>query len=65
MLEFIEKYKITYPITLDPDSDLADRFKLTAHPISVYIAPDGEILGSHIGGITEEQLRKDFERLFF
>ena len=65
VLKFIARYRLTFPNGLDPDGALSARFKISAHPIAVYISPTGEIVGTRIGGVNEKQLKADFERLFF
>jgi len=64
-LKFIAKHRLTFPNALDPDGDLAARFKLPAHPMALYIGANGQILGSRIGGVDEKMIKRDFQRWFF
>ena len=60
----MKKHHITFPNALDPEGKISDQFRLTAHPIALFIDAKGQIVGSRIGGTDEKQLKRDFERLF-
>jgi cytochrome c biogenesis protein CcmG/thiol:disulfide interchange protein DsbE len=55
---------ITYPWALDPGGELLVAFGGFAMPTTVYLSPDGEVVGTENGAITAEQLRNRVSDLF-
>ncbi len=53
---FIRENGFTFPVALDPDSRIADRFGITGLPVTLIIGPEGEIIYRHTGLITLDVL---------
>jgi thiol-disulfide isomerase/thioredoxin len=51
----VEETGVTYPVGLDRDA-LIERFQGLAMPSTVFIAADGEVLDTHLGVLSPEQL---------
>ncbi len=57
----METFGITYPIGLDPQEHVAERYGITGIPETFIIAPDGRIAYVHIGPITADTLREQIQ----
>lgn len=53
---YLEKHGVTFPVTLDTEGSLAQLFYVSGFPTSVFISPDGILIGSVPGYIEAEQL---------
>lgn len=53
---FVGETGITYETVFDPSGDLFLAMKAKGMPTTVLLSPDGEILASHTGILTQEQL---------
>ncbi|MDQ4078533.1 MAG: TlpA family protein disulfide reductase [Chloroflexota bacterium] len=53
---FVEELDLDFPILLDQEGKLADKFRVVGLPTTFFINRDGQIIGSHIGPVTEEML---------
>lgn len=62
--ELVELTGVTYPWGLDPTGEILVEFGGLAMPTTVYIAADGEIVGTENGAIDESQLRDRLTDLF-
>jgi thiol-disulfide isomerase/thioredoxin len=58
---FIERYQLTHPIVLDPESSLWNAYGVQAWPTLILIGPDGQIRNTLIGEQTFEQLAGPIE----
>ena len=56
-LDFINEFHVSYPSGYDPDGNVAPRFGLIGLPSTLFISPDGEILGQVTGAIDPTRLR--------
>jgi peroxiredoxin len=56
--EFVEKYGISFPIWLDPESEAIRGFRNMALPSSYVINPDGMIVLAWTGVVTLDSLEK-------
>ncbi len=52
----LEEFGITYPVGLDPQERIAERYGITGIPETFIIAPDGRLAYVHIGPITADTL---------
>jgi cytochrome c-type biogenesis protein CcmF len=52
----IDEFGITYPVGLDPQERVAERYGITGIPETFIIAPDGRLAYVHIGPITADTL---------
>ncbi len=62
--EFIDQYKISFPIWLDPENKAISGFKNMALPSSYVINPEGNIVLGWTGAVTQESLEKYVTPLF-
>lgn len=53
---YLEKHGVTFPVTLDTEGSLAQLFYVSGFPTSVFISPDGVLIGSVPGYIQKDQL---------
>lgn len=60
----VEELGVTYPTGIDLDGVLLDRYDGFGMPTTVFIDGDGEVLDTHIGGLTEEEFRTRIDELF-
>ncbi len=56
---------VTYPAAFDPENKVALAYGLTGMPTTVFISPKGELLERAQGELSEPQLEKILERLYF
>jgi peroxiredoxin len=53
-----EKHQLNYPISLDLNNEINQRFgPLEMIPTTVLLAPDGQVVKKHVGLITYQQLK--------
>jgi len=60
--KFQEAYKIPYPIVLG-DDHLMNAWKAESLPLTYFLNASGEVVGSHVGAITESELESVIQRL--
>lgn len=53
---FVEDQELTYPVLLDPGSEVQELYNLRGYPTSFFIDGGGTIRVVHIGTVTEEQV---------
>ena len=46
----------TYATGVDPDSAISNAYEILGMPTTLFIAPDGEVVYQHTGGLTFDQL---------
>jgi cytochrome c biogenesis protein CcmG/thiol:disulfide interchange protein DsbE len=61
--DFFERTGGTWPVVLDPDSQLAVNYGVAAVPESYLVAPDGTVVAKLIGGVTRAGLNKIMAQL--
>ncbi len=61
---FINKYKITYPVLLD-NSGAARKYNVSGIPVSFIINKDGKIVNKHLGNTSDiiQELTPEIEKL--
>ncbi|MFH5184779.1 thiol-disulfide oxidoreductase ResA [Paenibacillus sp. TAB 01] len=50
---FIEQYKVSFPILLDDNEEIRKRYGVMQYPTTFFIGPDGKIAKIHIGEMDE------------
>lgn len=55
----IKSKKVTYPILLDTEQVLFNRFQSSAMPFSVLVSPEGKILWEHTGYIAGDEKKME------
>jgi hypothetical protein len=63
-VELVELTGVGYPWGLDPSGEIFAELGGFAMPTTVYVAADGEIVGTDSGAISESQLRDRLADLF-
>jgi len=53
---YLERHGVTFPVTLDTEGSIAQMFYVSGYPTSVFISPEGILIGSVPGYIPNEQL---------
>ncbi len=53
---YLERHGVTFPVTLDTEGSLAQLFYVSGYPTSVFISPEGVLIGSVPGYIPDEQM---------
>ena len=53
---YLERHGVTFPVALDEQGSLAQLFYVSGFPTSVFISPDGTLIGSVPGYIQSDQL---------
>jgi thiol-disulfide isomerase/thioredoxin len=61
--QFAQEHKMTYPVVIDPDGNLANMLQTNALPTTVLLGRDGKILWKHLGQIrnNDPELAKAIE----
>ncbi len=55
---FVREYDIPFPIVVDDKGWLSGELEIRGLPTTVYINADGQIVGSKVGPVTEEELEE-------
>lgn len=50
---FVQEMKIQFPIVLDEDGAVADRYFVRSFPVSFFVDADGILRAQHVGGLNE------------
>ena len=53
--------EVTYATGLDPDSAIGDAYEILGMPTTLFIAPDGEVVYQHTGGLTAAQITEHID----
>ena len=62
-LAMLDHAGVAYPASADPDAAVAGRFGLRGMPSTVFVAADGRVLGTVMGGLTSGRLKGWLVRL--
>ena len=60
---FLQEYGITYPILLDPDSEIKKLYNVITQPVTYFINKEGIIIDKKQGPLTEEELKEKVDKL--
>lgn len=52
--EFLGEYGASYPVWLDPDSEITTAFSTMGVPNTFLIGPEGQVLWKHVGPVTAD-----------
>lgn len=61
--KFLRAHQASYPVGLDPDGRIAERFGITQPPYTIVISKKGEIVSRRAGRLSEAELTKLLDRL--
>ncbi|MBD3107332.1 redoxin domain-containing protein [Bacillus sp. AGMB 02131] len=53
---FTDQYAVTFPVLLDEEDEVSERYQVISLPTTYFIDVDGKIAKKHLGQITDEQL---------
>jgi thiol-disulfide isomerase/thioredoxin len=59
----LHKAGVSYPVGVDRSGAIANRYLVSALPVTFFIAPNGAVRGEIFGAATAAQLRKWVERI--
>jgi thioredoxin-related protein len=54
--QYLQEFKVPYPITIDDTGDLITLFRAKGHPTNIFIDKDGIITNIVPGGVTPQIL---------
>lgn len=60
---FVDRFGVTYPILLDPELDVRDRFGVRSYPTTFFVDADGNIQEIKVGGMTEGYMEMQIRKL--
>ena len=60
--EIVADTGVTYPAGIDPDSAIGNAYGILGMPTTLFIAPDGEVVYQHTGGLTFDQITEHVNR---
>jgi len=65
-LRFLKRVRVTYPalVLSDPASPVATSYGLIGLPITIFISPEGTVMGRHIGQMNAATLQAALELAF-
>jgi len=61
--KFLDEYKITFPILLDPNADVKKLYNVITQPVSYFINKDGVIIDKKQGPLTPEEINEKADKL--
>lgn len=56
--KFVEDLEIGFPVLVDSDGKIADRYNIKVEPQTIFISPDHKLVTAILGGVSEEELKK-------
>lgn len=54
--DYADRVGLTYPIVADPDSQIADLYRVSSIPAHFFIGPDGIVKSTRMGGLGAQQM---------
>ena len=61
--EFVNKYHLEFPILLDKYGDVSQDYRVRNLPVTYFISPNGIIMDSVFGGITQKLIETKLKQL--
>lgn len=62
--DFIEKFDISFPILLDPNSEVKGLYNVFTQPVTYFINKEGKIIDKKFGPLTEGEISEKRSKLF-
>lgn len=56
LMPYLERHGVTFPVVMDEDGQISQLFYVTGFPTTVFISPEGTLVGSVPGYLEKEQL---------
>ena len=60
--EFIDRHDLSYPILMDRTGETSATYKVASTPTTYFISPEGTIVDTIAGVVSEEWLEANIER---
>ncbi|TLS52513.1 redoxin domain-containing protein [Paenibacillus antri] len=60
---FTERFGVTYPILLDPDLEIRDRYGVRSYPTTFFVDESGRVVEVKVGGMSEGYIESRILRL--
>jgi peroxiredoxin len=54
--KFVDDLRIAFPVVLDPDHAVADKYRVQVVPQTVVLDPQHRFIGAILGGVSKEEL---------
>ncbi|TLS53055.1 redoxin domain-containing protein [Paenibacillus antri] len=61
--QFVDRFGVTYPVLLDPDLDVRDRYGVRSYPTTFFVDASGVVREVKVGGMTEGYIEAGIRRL--
>jgi len=61
--QFVDRFGVTYPVLLDPELDVRDRYGVRQYPTTFFVDASGVVREVKIGGMTEGYIEAGIQRL--
>lgn len=61
--EFVKKYHLKFPVLLDKYGDVSQDYRVRNLPVTYFISPNGIIMDSVFGGITQKLIETKLKQL--
>lgn len=61
--DFVERYKLTYPVGRDVSGTIGSLYAVTGTPTIIFIDKAGRLVERHVGAMTETEFRQRIEDL--
>ena len=61
--KFLDEYKITFPILLDPDAEIKKLYNVITQPVSYFINKEGIIIDKKQGPLTPVEINEKVDKL--
>ncbi|MCY4193069.1 MAG: TlpA disulfide reductase family protein [bacterium] len=59
--QIVAETEVTYATGVDPGSGIGNAYKIVGMPTTLFLAPDGEIVYRHTGGLTARQITEHID----
>ena len=61
---FIEENNFSFKVLLDSEQSIAEKYKITAIPVSVFIDKEGNVIAKKVGAMTESEMESYINQLY-
>lgn len=61
--QFVDRFGVTYPVLLDPDLEVRDKYGVRSYPTTFFVDRNGVVQEVKVGGMTEGYMESAILRL--
>jgi peroxiredoxin len=61
--QFVDRFDVTYPVLLDPELRVRDRYGVRSYPTTLFVDSSGRIKEIKVGGMTEGYIESQILKL--